>query len=254
MPRPPERIVSLCPSTSESVIALGAGSTLVGITRFCVHPAEQVERLTKVGGTKQPNVERIVALNPDLVLMNEEENRREDHAALRERGLRVETSFPKGPQEIPAHLRWLGDLLGRQPAGEDWAGRIEAELARPPDGPGFDYVYLVWRDPWMAAGPDTYIDRLLAWAGGRNLAGPERYPTLEPGRGADPEVVLLPDEPFPFAEKHRGEVQQTFPRSEPRFVSGDDLCWHGVRTLRGLRLARTLAEERTRPGDGRAPR
>lgn len=236
------RIVSLCPSTTETLIALGRTEALVGITKFCIHPASTVAGIEKVGGTKNPKVDRILELRPDLVFVNEEENRREDYEALADQ-LRVEVSFPQRADEIPEHLRWIGALVKRKEAAEVEARALEealtaldAERSRT-----FRYAYLIWRRPFMAAGAPTYVDDLLGRAGGQNVFADEdaRYPEVDLGRvRPEPEVVFLPDEPFPFAAEHIPEIKALAPRSEVRLVSGDDLCWHGVRTRHGVQWLR----------------
>lgn len=248
------RIVSLCPSITESIIELGQKDTLVGITRFCIHPAPVVRGIEKVGGTKDPKVERIRSLGPDLVLLNEEENRREDYEAL-VCCLRVEVSFPKTVGQVPDHLRWLGRLIGAEAEAERRASELEEalevlEARRAAAGRTFRFAYLIWRAPWMAVGPDTYVDDLFRRAGGENVLdlGRGRYPVIELSelerRRAD--VVLLPDEPFPFRPKHVPEVAREVPSARIDLVSGDDACWHGVRSLRGVALARALLEQNTR--------
>lgn len=241
------RLVSLCPSTTETVIELGLAGALVGITRFCIHPEEVVRNIPRVGGTKSPDLDAIARARPDLVLMNAEENRREDADALITRGLEIDVSCPKTVGEVPALLRHLGARLGAEPAAEARAGALEDALrALVPVAP-FRFAYLVWRHPWMAAGEDTYISDLFARVGGVNaLAGArERYPeiTLESLGPLKPDLVLLPDEPFPFDERHLAEVAPFVAGAKVRRVSGDDCCWHGVRSLRGVLLVSALARE-----------
>lgn len=247
------RIVSLCPSTTESLIDLGLADQLVGITRFCIHPREVVQNLPRVGGTKDPKREKIEAARPDLVFMNEEENRREDYAWIAPR-CEVDVSYPQGPADVPDLLRRWGDRLGVRETAEGWATAIEGELAAPATGFG-SFAYLIWRRPFMAAGEDTYIHRLLEGAGGRNVVrGMGRYPEIERDDLAElaPDWLLLPDEPFPFDERHVPELVETLPpRTRVLLVGGDDLSWHGTRTLRGLRLARALFAGACSPGPTR---
>ena len=216
------RVVSLCPSLTESVFALGCGKSLVGRTRFCVLPEDGVAGVQVVGGTKDPDRERVLALRPDLLLMNEEENRREDAEFFRGRGVRVEASFPKGPEDVPGMLRGLGRSLGVEKEGERVARELEERLgamretvARRGRRP---FVFLIWRKPWMAVGVDTYASRLLEACGGRNVVGGEpgvggRYPVVElEGLGVHGGElrVLLTSEPYRFAEKHVREVLWMF--------------------------------------------
>lgn len=236
----------MCPSTTETLVDLGLASSLVGVTRFCIHPAEVVRGLVKVGGTKDPDVAAIVALAPDLVLMNAEENRREDHDALAAR-LRVDVSHPRRVDEVPALLRRWGALTGTAARAEARAQEVEHALAaltaEAAAVRAWRYLYLIWRGPWMAAGQGTYVSDLLGRAGGVNVVERPDYPVVDPAALA-PDVVLLPDEPFPFAEKHLPELAALVPGARLERISGDDACWHGVRTLRGLAWLRAWVAER----------
>ncbi len=241
------RLVSLCPSTTESLVDLGMAEHLVGITRFCIHPESVVSGIPKVGGTKDPKLGAIAELEPDLIFMNEEENRREDYEALSSR-FEVDVSFPRGPADVPPLLLRWGERIGAKRPAEAWAAAIRGELEKPPVSPEQSYVYLIWRRPFMAAGPGTYVDQLLAAVGARNgVTGLQPYPEVDlatvPG-----DLTLLADEPFPFGPKHLEEIVALRPRSKPLFVSGDDLSWHGTRTVRGLRLARAIASGACSPG------
>lgn len=255
------RIVSLCPSSTELVFALGGGPSspairLVGVTKFCIHPKEQVDRIEKVGGTKNPDVERIVGLRPDLVLLNEEENRIEDAKQLEEEGVRCLTTFPKTVLETAESIRVTGEALGAVEPAEALARSIEerrAELRRVGHGRR-RFAYLIWRKPYMTVNADTYVHDLLACAGGENVFGNEsiRYPEVstEALARTDPDVVLLSSEPFPFADKHADELhaETGLPRERFRLVDGEYLSWHGPRTLPGLSYAaEVLAPASTEP-------
>ena len=238
------RIVSLCPSTTESLVALGLGGSLAGVTRYCVHPREALEGVPRVGGTKDPDHAAIAALAPDLVLCNAEENREADVAALSARH-RVDVSHPTRVADVPPLLRRLGALTGSESAAEGWARRVEERLAaaRPAAHP-VRFVYLIWKGPWMAAAAGTYIADLLETFGGVDVFARERGPwprTDEAELAAlAPGLVVLPDEPYRFGEKERALFRGLLPESRVELVSGDDFCWHGVRTLRGLEAAGAL--------------
>ncbi|MHC4378313.1 MAG: helical backbone metal receptor, partial [Planctomycetota bacterium] len=147
------RVVSLCPSLTETVADLGASAALVGCTKFCVHPADLVARLPKVGGTKDPRIERVLELEPDLVLMNEEENRREDAEALAAAGIECHVSFPKRVEDVPALIDDLGQRLGAAERGAELSAELRAELqGTTPAGSAPRVVYLIWRKPWMSVG------------------------------------------------------------------------------------------------------
>jgi iron complex transport system substrate-binding protein len=245
----PRRIVSLCPSITETLVALGALKRLAAVTRFCTRPQGLLWGVPRIGGTKNPDIARIRDLAPDLVFANEEENRLEDVRALEAAGIGVDVSFPRCVADVPADIRRWGRKIGEAIAGDELAGRIERELSelealsKPPP---FLYAYWIWKDPWMTISDDTYVADLLSLAGGVNVFGrePERYPVSTPeesaSRGAD--VHFFPDEPFPFRpDKHAAELQRLFGAEKERlFVSGDDWCWHGVRTMDGLARVREL--------------
>jgi ABC-type Fe3+-hydroxamate transport system substrate-binding protein len=243
------RIVSLCPSITESLVSFGLAGDLVGVTRYCIHPREVVRDLRKVGGTKNPDLAAIRALAPDLVFANSEENRAPDVAAL-SADFAVDVSHPRTARDVPDLLRRFGRLTAREAEAEAWARRIEAALAPLSTAPAaaFTYAYLVWRDPWMTVGEGTYVADLLRIAGGVNVFAAREgdYPAVSDAEivEARPEVLLLPDEPFPFREKDRAFWSERLPSSDVRLVSGDDFCWHGVRTVRGLAAAAALREER----------
>lgn len=259
------RIVSLCPSLTELVYALGRGDTLVGRTKFCVHPADQVDGVETVGGTKNPAIARILALAPDLVLMNEEENRREDAEALARAGVRLHVSFPRDAQQTADTVRALGAALAADgPAAciatdiEARSARVQAAVARRAAAghPAVRWAYLIWRRPWMAVNRDTFVHALLAQAGGENVFGAlrTRYPEVsaEQLTAADPAVVFLASEPFPFAERHADELAEAtgLPRERFRLVDGELLSWHGARTPAGIDYAAQLLDA-ARPSHGR---
>jgi ABC-type Fe3+-hydroxamate transport system substrate-binding protein len=258
------RIVSLCPSITETLAGIGALPSLVGVTRYCVRPKGLLASLARVGGMKTPDLERIVDLRPDLVLANEEENRREDVVALRARGIAVDVTFPRSVADVPAAVRHWGSLLSAdiEAEAEALAVGIEEEL-RSLEGEAaparFSYAYWIWKDPWMTVNDDTYVADLLRLAGGANVFGRNaaRYPTVSPqdalSRGA--EVCFFASEPFPFRpEKHQAQAERLFGRERKLlFVDGDDYCWHGLRTLDGLKAIRglriTLGKSNKNPND-----
>jgi ABC-type Fe3+-hydroxamate transport system substrate-binding protein len=246
------RLVSLCPSLTELAFDLGRGPELVGVTRFCVHPAELLRGVEQVGGTKDPDIARIVELAPDLVLMNREENRVEDAEALRAAGLRVHDSMPRTPDETAEMVRSIGQAVGREIEGEAIARDIESRAERVRragrSAPRVRFAYFIWRKPWMSVNADTFAHALLELAGGQNVFGdrPVRYPevTAEALSLAEPDLVLLGSEPFPFAEKHGDELAHLtgLPRERFQLADGEYLSWHGSRTPDGIDYAAGLIE------------
>jgi len=244
------RIVSLCPSLTELVFALGIGRELVACTKFCVHPARGVQKLKKVGGTKDPNLEAIQALRPDIVLMNDEENRREDYQELTEQGLNCYSTMPRTISETASMVRSIAAVLGRAEVGEELAVEIErrsvrvAEAAK--DRDPVKFAYLIWMKPWMSVNKDTFAHALLSHAGGVNVFSgrEERYPevSLEELMEASPELILLCTEPFPFQSGHVVDlsVELGLPMDRILVADGELLSWHGARTPDGIDYADSL--------------
>lgn len=251
------RIVSLCPSLTDLVFELGRGSDLVGVTGFCVRPKERVEGITKIGGTKNPRITHIRALKPDVVLMNAEENRREDHDELIGHKIRTCTTMPRAPEDVPRMIREVAQSIGSYERGNQLADQVQEQVAaaqkRAKEQPPVRFLALVWNDPPMVAGPDTYLSKVVALAGGQNVAGEiadpngERYPKLTPEalQKADPERILLPSEPFPFEDKHADALASGsgIDRDRFRLADGMLLTWHGPLTPRGIEHAGSLLRD-----------
>jgi len=241
------RIVSLCPSLTELVFDLGHGDELVGRTKFCIHPADRVGAVEKVGGTKDPKIDRIIELAPDLVLLNEEENRREDAETLQRAGVRCHVSFPHTALETAEMVRSIAAAIDARDEGERIARDIEerhervirAAAGRTP----VRFAYLIWRKPWMAVNADTFVSALLADAGGQNVFASQanRYPVVTPEElaAAEPDIVLLSTEPFPFKPSHADELARLsgVARERIQIVDGELLSWHGSRTPAGIDYA-----------------
>ena len=244
------RIISLCPSLTELVFDLGYGPDLLACTKFCVHPARGVKRLPKVGGTKDPKIEDIIALRPDIVLMNDEENRREDYEALTEEGIDCYSTMPRTIPETADMIRSIAATLGGSPKGDQIATEIEERALRVSTAAqGRDpltFAYLIWSKPWMSVSRDTFAHALLSNAGGVNVFGDrtERYPeiTLEELRAAHPDLVLLCTEPFPFKSGHVVDlsVDVGVPMDRICIADGEFLSWHGSRTPGGIDYAESL--------------
>ena len=235
---PPRRIVSLVPSLTELVCALGRGDRLVGVTRYCTHPPEVVAALPKLGGTKNPILGRVVELAPELVLVNAEENRREDFQAVVDAGLSVFVSFPRTVEATVGAIERVGQAIDAGAPARALAADVTEALALV-SARRVRVFCPIWRNPWMSFNRDTYASDLMGCAGGDNVcaAAPDRYPVvdLEAVARADPEVILLPDEPYRFSEQHRralGPLAGTTAGRAGRvhLVDGKALSWYGPRT------------------------
>jgi ABC-type Fe3+-hydroxamate transport system substrate-binding protein len=231
---PPERIVCLCPSLTETLCALGCVGRLVGRTRYCVRPADQVGHVELVGGTRDFDVGRIRALQPDLVIADQEENPRsavESLAAL----CPVFVCYVTDCESAVRVIANLGELVDRAEQAATLVRDVRRALARLRPGRRQRVAYLIWRDPYMAAGGDTYIHALLEKCGLDNVCGdlPGRYPevSIELLRQLDPAWILLSSEPFPFDESHVAEFGGQLPRARVISVDGQMFGWYGSRML-----------------------
>ncbi len=217
------RVVSLVPSLTEA-IAVTAPDLLVGATDYCTHPPGL--SVPRVGGSKYPAVEKVLACHPDLVIANMEENREQDVVALRESGVSVHVTYPRTLDQAFGALRELFRVLGV--AVPPWLGQAEQAWAAPAPARVRTAVVPVWRRPWVVLGSDTFAGDLLARLGIRNLYADasERYPRppLAQLQAREPELVVLPDEPYAFTAEDGPEA---FPGVPYALVSGRHLTWYG---------------------------
>jgi ABC-type Fe3+-hydroxamate transport system substrate-binding protein len=254
----PHRIISLVPSWTETLFAMGLGNEVVGVTKFCVEPADGVAAVEKIGGTKNPDLRAIAKLEPDFVIANAEENRREDVEKIREQGVPVFTTYPKTiPGAVESILK-LGAALGKESDANLMAREIVRNVSGIEASVGvwsklrFRVFCPVWKNPWIAFNGDTYAHDVLRMLGFNNIyatAG-ERYPraTLEEALELRPDFVLLPDEPYEFDAKDVEELKPLLPPALSRrvvLIDGRDLHWYGVHMVNGLTtLAAKLARLR----------
>lgn len=257
--RPPRRIVSLIPSTTELLCALGLADALVGVTVYCREPADVVREKTRVGGSKTPDLEKIRALAPDLVVANVEENLAGHVERLRAWSIPVWVTYPRTVAGAIRMVRELGAVTGTEARAAALAEALERSCAearaaaagRPP----VRVFYAIWREPWMTINRDTYIHDVLALCGGENVFGGRdaRYPaiTLEEVAAERPEVILLPDEPFRFRRVH---LEDFAPHPDVpavrdgriHLVDGKPFSWHGPRLAEALRTGPALLAPRAR--------
>jgi ABC-type Fe3+-hydroxamate transport system substrate-binding protein len=223
------RVVSLVPSATETLIALGV--VPIACTRFC----EQAG-IPNVGGTKDPHVDEIIALAPDLVVVNDEENRREDFDALVAAGLAVHSMSPRSVDDVGRAVTELAERIGADVPAGFGAGASATSVIEVPRG---RVVVLIWRRPWMTMRADTYGASVLDRLGWESVPtdAPDRYPEVDLDEVAAlaPDLVLLPDEPYPFAARHVDEVAAGIPGARVELVDGRDLFWWGIRTPDAIR-------------------
>lgn len=247
LPRPPRRIVSLIPSITETLFALGVGEAVAGCTIFCTEPPDGVAGKARVGGEKDPKLELIRELGADLVVANIEENVREHIEKLRAWGIPVYVTYPRTVSDGIRLVRELGELTGAGEQGGSIARDLEARLAdvrsRSEAQRPARVFCPIWRHPYMTINRDTYVHDMLAVCGGANVFGglSKRYPevTLAEVAGAQPEVILLPDEPYRFRRAHLADFSPYPDMPAVRdgrlhLVDGKLLSWYGPRIARAL--------------------
>ncbi|GEP98323.1 ABC transporter substrate-binding protein [Chitinophaga cymbidii] len=232
IPAPPQRIISVVPSQTELLYDLGA--TVTGITKFCVHPESWFRSITRVGGTKQLNIDLITSLQPDLIIANKEENERAQIETLA-------AKFPVWISDIQSlenacnMIVSIGDILRKTDKAQAIAATIRERFARLHPAPTtIPTAYFIWRDPWMIAGGDTFIHEMMHACGFRNVFEDlPRYPSISLAQLAASgcRLVLLSSEPYPFKEKHVAEVREYLPDAEIRLVDGEMFSWYGSRLL-----------------------
>lgn len=232
VPENPSRIISLCPSQTLTLADLGCADRLAGITRFCIHPDSIWRSVTRIGGTKRVNYDTIESLQPDLIIAEKEENTLEMIQQLEQHYPVYVTDVTDISSSFDM-VRRLGELTQTDAAASAINLDTERALGRIRPLPYTEVAYLIWREPWMVAGHDTFIQSVLEKCGFRNVftSLPGRYPEISPKWLADanPAVVLLSDEPYPFAEKHIQEFRDILPHAEFRLVYGEFFSWYGSR-------------------------
>ncbi|MEM6321298.1 MAG: helical backbone metal receptor [Bacteroidota bacterium] len=235
VPALPQRIVSLVPSITELLIDLELTKRLVGRTKFCVHPKHSVKKIAKVGGTKQVSLEKVAALQPDLIIANQEENDEGQIKALM-------THFPVWVSQIPTFaaglemIQSVGQLTQTvekanniiERSSDAWQKLYDAKRS-------IKTAYLIWQKPYMTIGNDTYIHDVLRQLGFVNVfSETTRYPTftLSDLQQRQPHLILLSSEPFPFKQQHLDDLQSVFPSTSIRLVDGEAFSWYGTRFLK----------------------
>lgn len=240
LPQPPKRIISLVPSQTELLVDLGLEGQIVGVTKFCIHPKHLRKSKRIVGGTKNYRFEVIDSLKPDLIIGNKEENDREGIEKLAEK-------YPVWMSDIFSlddnyeMICQVGRITQRESQSQEIIRKIKTSFEKPIPRKG-TCVYLIWNDPIMVAGQDTFINVMLGKAGFENLIDKPRYPVLEKEdlQRINPDFLLLSSEPFPFKEKHLDFFHTLLPNSQIKLVDGELFSWYGSRLVHSADYFRRL--------------
>jgi len=247
-PDPAARIVSLVPSITELLCDLGLAPQLVGRTGFCIHPAELVRTIPKVGGTKDVNLGKIRRLAPTHVIVNIDENDKPTAEALAEFVPNIVVTHPLRPRDNLGLARLMGGVFCADVPAEAWCAAFEQEYAAlraTPHGAARTMLYCIWQDPWMSIARDTYIANMMAEIGWRvpALSGGARYPRFEWSDELVRQIdgVLLSTEPYRFTEQHADALEKQIGKPV-HLIDGEMMSWYGSRSLAGLRYLREIAE------------
>lgn len=235
IPYPPRRIISLVPSQTELLYDLGLDEEVIGITKFCIHPDSWFRQKTRIGGTKQLHLDQILALQPDLVIANKEENTADQVQYLMQQ-VPVWVSDIHHLDDALDMIRSIGNMTGKDERASQITDNIslgfrqleeEMQSLKP-----LRTAYFIWREPWMVAGGDTFIHTMLGYCRLENIfAGTPRYPAIgmESVSVEECQLVLLSSEPYPFKDKHMAEIQALLPGIRVELVDGEMFSWYGSR-------------------------
>lgn len=233
LPKKPQRIVSLVPSQTELLFDLNLNSEVVGITKFCIHPEEWFRTKTRIGGTKQLNIELIRQLQPDLIIGNKEENDKSQIEIL-QKEFPVWLSDISKLEDAMQMIRSIGILTTTSPLADQIAMQIEKNFkSLRKSNKLLRTLYLIWHNPNMCAGTQTFIHDMLNKCGLKNASTDNRYPVLSDDDiiRMNPELILLSSEPYPFEEKHLEHFRKLLPQTHVKLIDGEMFSWYGSRLL-----------------------
>lgn len=223
------KVVSLVPSITEALFDLGlTENEIVGRTKFCIHPKEKVKNVEIIGGTKNLNLEKIRSLQPDIILANKEENVKDQVEELM-KDFKVTVTNIENIEDNYYLLKTLGNLFNKEEKAQHYNLKIYDVLQNSKINPPIKAAYLIWKNPYMTVGSDTFIDKVLKEIGFENLfEDRKRYPEITVEDLADADVIMLSSEPFPFKEKHILELKKFYPDKKIMIVDGEAFSWYGT--------------------------
>lgn len=231
----PKRIVSLVPSISKSIFDLGGSNELIAVTRFCTRPKDLRKTKIVIGGTKNPDINKILMLEPDLIIANKEENRKEDIEEL-SKYAQVFCTNIKSISDAQLLIKDLGKILNKEAHALRTCKQIANKLKELEgiESSNKRILYLIWQKPYMTVGKDTFINDVIEACGFNNVFSSEtRYPIVDQSKPmiSKPDLVFLSSEPYPFREKHKVRIRRDFPNSTPILADGIAFSWYGTSFL-----------------------
>jgi len=243
--QPPKRIVSLVPSQTELLSYLGLDKEVIGITKFCVHPKEWFTNKQRVGGTKALHIPLIKKLQPDLIIANKEENVKAQVEELAKE-FPVWVTDVNNLEESLRMIKDVGELTYKATKAETLIPEIKTRFSQlPTTNHKLQTAYLIWQDPYMTVGGDTFINDMMKRCGLQNIfADKKRYPeiTIDQLSTDDCKLILLSSEPYPFQQKHVEELEKQLPGKKIILVDGEMFSWYGSRLLKAAKYLKALSE------------
>lgn len=223
------KVVSLVPSITEALFDLGlTENEVIGRTKFCIHPSEKVKNVSIIGGTKNINIEKIKALRPDLILANKEENVKEQVEALMN-DCKVSVTNVETIEDNYYLIKTLGRIFNKDEKAQCFNLKIYDVLNEAKVNSRVNVAYLIWKNPYMTIGSDTFIHKILGEIGFDNIfKDRKRYPEITVEDLANAEIIMLSSEPFPFKEKHIEELKTFYPDKKIMIVDGEAFSWYGT--------------------------
>lgn len=223
------KVISLVPSITEALFDLGlTENEVIGRTKFCIHPKEKVKNIPIIGGTKNLNIEKIKSLKPDLILANKEENVKEQVEALMA-DFKVSVTNVETIEDNYYLLKQLGHLFNKEEKAQTFNLKIYEILNQAKIDSPLKTAYLIWKNPYMTVGSDTFIHRILSEIGFENIFKDQsRYPIINTEDLAEADIIMLSSEPFPFKEKHIDELKELYPDKKIMMVDGEAFSWYGT--------------------------
>jgi len=240
------KVVSLVPSITEALFDLGlTENEVVGRTKFCIHPEEKVKNVVIIGGTKNINIDKIKALQPDLILANKEENIKEQVEALMDE-FKVIVTNVETIEDNYYLLKNLGKTFHREDKAQLYNLKIYEILNQTKISSPIKVAYLIWKNPYMTIGSDTFIHKILTEIGFENIFKDQtRYPEIQTEDLAEADIIMLSSEPFPFKEKHIEELKEFYPDKKIMIVDGEAFSWYGTHIAKCENYFKELISEVT---------